>query len=295
MRAAVRRPPWRLQCVPPACNAWAAATRQIHYQAAAQAPASSSSSSAQVQHTYDPGFPFDMSDFPPHRVSAQRPPPASVRLDDLYEPQEADFDPPLADDPDAHYDPDLAASVFEPRVAEEDAPVLPTYEKTLKKTRRKRRAVEPETEPLPPGTVPDDGQTRFDWRAKALSQTQHAEGVHWYPDAWRTRVPPPKTKLSEVKPLFNELQRYNDQYVGSVLADGSFLPLLDAEQEEAELQFMERLKEWPDDKLRREGFMLDEMGGSTDWQPKYKVHGKVVSFAKTGSDATSILPPHQFE
>lgn len=58
---------------------------------------------------------------------------------------------------------------------------------------------------------------------------------------------------------------------------------------------MERLKEWPDDKLKREGFMLDDMAAHTDWKPKYSVSGTVVTFSKTGSAATRPLPPHQFE
>lgn len=71
--------------------------------------------------------------------------------------------------------------------------------------------------------------------------------------------------------------------------------MLEAEQQEAERQFNHRLREWPDDKLRREGFMIDDMAANTRWQPKYKVDGTVVTFSRMGKDATRALPPHQFE
>lgn len=79
------------------------------------------------------------------------------------------------------------------------------------------------------------------------------------------------------------------------LANVSFVPLLQAEQEEAERQFAVRLREWRDEQLQREGYMLNEMSASTAWQPKFKVEGTVVSFYPTGRAATRPLPPHQFE
>jgi regulator of nonsense transcripts 1 len=71
--------------------------------------------------------------------------------------------------------------------------------------------------------------------------------------------------------------------------------LLEAEQAEAERQFNERLKNWSDAQLMREGFMLDRLGGDAAWQPKFKVEGRVVTFAKIGRAATRPLPAHQFE
>ncbi|BEI82979.1 hypothetical protein CcaverHIS002_0308470 [Cutaneotrichosporon cavernicola] len=148
-------------------------------------------------------------------------------------------------------------------------PPKPTsFDAALKKPRRRRRTaaelatLEAATPPLPPGTVPSADETRFDWRQRALSATPRAKGRHWFPDAWRSRVPPPMTK---------------------------------AEQEEAERQFAVRLREWPDEQLRREGYMLAEMSASTAWQPKFKVEGTVISFYPTGRAATRPLPPHQFE
>lgn len=81
----------------------------------------------------------------------------------------------------------------------------------------------------------------------------------------------------------------------SSITDGSFVPLLLAEQEEAEAQFNARLREWPDDRLKREGYMLDELGGSAVWQPRFTVEGMVVTFARLGKAATRPLTGHQFE
>ncbi|CAK9780747.1 unnamed protein product [Cutaneotrichosporon oleaginosum] len=171
-------------------------------------------------------------------------------------------------------------------------PPPPTsFDAALKKSRRRRRtaaelaALEAATPPLPPGTVPSADKTRFDWRQRALSAMPRAKGRHWYPDAWRSRVPPPMTKVSEVQPLWAEIRRYAEHFV----------PLLQAEQEEAERQFAVRLREWPDEQLRREGYMLAEMSASTAWQPRFKVEGVVISFYPTGRAATRPLPPHQFE
>ncbi|GMK53615.1 hypothetical protein CspeluHIS016_0102010 [Cutaneotrichosporon spelunceum] len=171
-------------------------------------------------------------------------------------------------------------------------PPIPTsFDVALKKPRRRRRtaaelaALEAATPPLAPGTVPSADETRFDWRQQSLSATPRAKGRHWFPDAWRSRVPPPMTKVSEVQPLWAEIRRYAEHFV----------PLLQAEQEEAERQFAVRLREWPNEQLQREGYMFAEMSASTAWQPKFKVEGTVISFYSTGRAATRPLPPHQFE
>lgn len=75
----------------------------------------------------------------------------------------------------------------------------------------------------------------------------------------------------------------------------SFVPLLLAEQAEAETQLENRLSSWSDHQLRSEGFMINGLAGSTEWQPRYKVHGSIVSFSRWGSDGTRPLPPSQFE
>lgn len=41
--------------------------------------------------------------------------------------------------------------------------------------------------------------------------------------------------------------------------------------------------------------MMNGLAGSLEWQPRYKVHGVVVSFSRWGSDGTKPLPPSQFE
>lgn len=97
------------------------------------------------------------------------------------------------------------------------SPPLASFDTALKKPRRKRRtaadlaALEAATPPIPPGTVPTADETRFDWRQRALSATPHAAGRHWFPDAWRSRVQPPMTKVSEVQPLWAEIRRYAEQ------------------------------------------------------------------------------------
>lgn len=75
----------------------------------------------------------------------------------------------------------------------------------------------------------------------------------------------------------------------------SFLPLLEFERVEAERQFNERLKDWSNEQLFREGFMLEGLGASTTWQPKFKLPGTVATFSRLGSDATKPLPVNQFE
>lgn len=202
--------------------------RHFHVTSASQSPSSSSSTSAQVQPSYDPSWQFDVNDIP---ALPRGPPPAppSTRLEEYLRIRDSDFATQTVEDEDFDVpsDADTASAAFDPRPTEEDPPPLPTYDATLKKSRRRRRkaALEPTTEPLPLGTIPEDGYTRFDWRGKSLSRTAHAPGKHWFPEAWRNRVAPPITKLSELDPLWAELQRYNEQYVVVVaeLTSASFL------------------------------------------------------------------------
>lgn len=138
---------------------------------------------------------------------------------------DSDFAPDPDLDPDHNHDPHThaGAPAFEPPDSRPlpPPPELGTYDAALTKPRRRRRTaaqiaadaakLEALTPPLPPGSVPQAGETRFDWRERSLSATPHAPGRHWFPDAWRSRVPPPMTKVSEVQPLWAEIRRYAEQ------------------------------------------------------------------------------------
>jgi hypothetical protein len=70
------------------------------------------------------------------------------------------------------------------------------------KRRRRKKAdiVAAYHPPLPLGAMPEDGMTRFDWRGRALSRQKHTAGRYWFPEAFRTRVTPPMTKVTEIEP-----------------------------------------------------------------------------------------------
>ena len=75
-------------------------------------------------------------------------------------------------------------------------------------------------------------------------------------------------------------------------ADNSWEPALRAEYAEEKRLHHIRLREWPEEKLRREGFMLDGLGGSVGWQPKGEGKGCVVTFRR--GEGTTSLPYHHF-
>jgi len=57
---------------------------------------------------------------------------------------------------------------------------------------------------------PPDGDTRFDWRASALGARRKGTDW-WFRDAWKNRVRPPMTKLTEMDGYWLELRRYAEQ------------------------------------------------------------------------------------
>jgi predicted metalloprotease len=71
----------------------------------------------------------------------------------------------------------------------------------------------------------------------------------------------------------------------------SFEPLLQAEHDEAERTLLQRLKDWPLDRLEKDGYMLEGLGARVE--PKLKSNeGTVVTFNKTGKDGKKPLTPH---
>lgn len=117
--------------------------------------------------------------------------------------------------------PDLPAGYFDGGndvLPDYDAPTAPadTAKAKVKAKRKSRKAMRrhimPDLPPLPVGELPEDGQSRFDWRDRALSQTGvKAEGERWFPDRVVERVQADKTKLTWGDMYFEELERYKQQ------------------------------------------------------------------------------------
>ncbi|WVW84149.1 hypothetical protein I302_106178 [Kwoniella bestiolae CBS 10118] len=148
--------------------------------------------------------------------------------------------------------------------------------------------VSPTREPrhLPALTVPippPNHQTRFDWRTRALSQ-QRKKPFRGY---WFGNLPKRREenwgKLQFGQEGREELDRYAKH----------FIPLLEAEQAEEERLFNSRIAEWSFDRLRREGYALDEMRGSKGYQPKSLMGlGTVYGFVRGKGDRE--LPFNRF-
>jgi hypothetical protein len=62
------------------------------------------------------------------------------------------------------------------------------------------------------------------------------------------------------------------------------------EFDEEERLHRQRQLDWTEERLKREGYMLDGMGASPGMTSKKKEGVVVYTFAKTGRDATSTLP-----
>ncbi|WWC89106.1 uncharacterized protein L201_004024 [Kwoniella dendrophila CBS 6074] len=112
--------------------------------------------------------------------------------------------------------------------------------------------------PLPIPNFPPDDKTRFDWRTRALSQKKKFSYFNWFGNNLPHRKEAPWTKLQYGENYREELDRYTKH----------FQPLLEAEQAEEERIFNERIAEWSFERLKREGYTLDEMRGSIKYQPK---------------------------
>ncbi|WWC61936.1 uncharacterized protein I303_104522 [Kwoniella dejecticola CBS 10117] len=140
-------------------------------------------------------------------------------------------------------------------------------------------------ESLPPLPVPDyppDDKTRFDWRQRALSRRKHLSRYKWFGQLPR-RKDPSWTKLQFGERGREELDRYSQH----------FIPLLEAEQAEEERLYNARLADWSFDRLRREGYAMDEMRGSLGYQPKSLAGiGTVYNFVKGKGDRE--LPFNRF-
>ncbi|OCF74278.1 hypothetical protein I204_04648 [Kwoniella mangroviensis CBS 8886] len=137
--------------------------------------------------------------------------------------------------------------------------------------------------PLPAPDPPPDHHTRFDWRTRALSQLRKIP----FRGYWFWNVPRRKevswTKLQFGEQYRDELDRYANH----------FIPLLEAEQAEEERLFNSRIAEWSFDRLKREGYALDEMRGSKGYQPKSMIGlGTVYGFVRGKGDRE--LPFNRF-
>lgn len=158
------------------------------------------------------------------------PPPTPASGDDL-EPLEIDWLPSESDF-DAEYGTGLSAAGSAPASTSgpelPDLPELPpgfldveppfdgpTAQSKAKRKVRARRNLIPDLPPLPVGEMPRDGESRFDWRTRALSQMKrrNTNGTRWFPDKAFERVAAEKTKLTWGDVYHDELERYKQQCV----------------------------------------------------------------------------------
>jgi hypothetical protein len=66
------------------------------------------------------------------------------------------------------------------------------------------------------------------------------------------------------------------------------------EYEEEQRLHRQRQLEWTEERLKREGYMLDSMATSEPFRPKRKDSGFVYTVTKKGREATSALPFNRF-
>ena len=68
--------------------------------------------------------------------------------------------------------------------------------------------------PLPVEELPKDGESRFDWRDRSVSQLKKKiVNNTWYPDHHFDRIQPEKQKLTWGDTFYEELERYRAQCV----------------------------------------------------------------------------------
>lgn len=105
---------------------------------------------------------------------------------------------------------------------------------------------------------PPDGNTRFDWRTRAVGQLRRPLPSHlrprnrqWMYAKQPRRYQPVVSKLSNGHPLLLALQRYRRH----------FSQLLEAEFQEETRLFNQRLEEWSTEKLVKAGYTLVKVRG----------------------------------
>ncbi|KAK4688511.1 carbonic anhydrase, partial [Tremellales sp. Uapishka_1] len=215
----------------------------------------------------------------PSRYSSDSP------ADYEYQPSEDDFHmiSPEPHPPEEHY--------YDAELPLSSPPPLQEYPTDVSGSpRRRSKKRTPNAAPLPPlpeNAFPPDGQTRFDWRERALSRTKKkTEGTSWYgTERIVQRRPAEFGKLNPGNDFYAEVERYSSR----------FIPLLKAEQAEEERLFNLRMTEFSLERLTREGYTLPDMVANIDTQPKGKTTGVVVRFSKAGKAATSALPFHRLK
>lgn len=151
-----------------------------------------------------------------------------------------------------------------------------------------------ENSPLAPST-------RFDWRLRATSRSNHR---HDSPEkrggarVYMKRVVPSCTEVQPGEPLYEDIQAYRDQWVPCFiihtvsvrLSCRSFLPLLDAEQAEDESVLRNRLSSWSLSRLREEGYTITDLYGFWIEAPQFR---NPIACFSLGPGI--VLPEHRFE
>lgn len=90
----------------------------------------------------------------------------------------------------------------------------PPQTQSTRRPGKAKRAAVPYLPPLPVDEPLGDGESRFDWRQRSLSQTKKAKrGMRWFPEHHFERVQPEKEKLTWGDAFHDELERYKTQYV----------------------------------------------------------------------------------
>ncbi len=111
------------------------------------------------------------------------------------------FDPSLGSKAPTQLPPSLSTSPYDDRL--------------INRARRnfKRRTTASDPPALLVSEMPEDGMTRFDWRQRSLSRTGRARGLKWFPGLNRKRVEAMTKELLPGEALYDEVARYQMQYV----------------------------------------------------------------------------------
>ncbi|KAL7421984.1 hypothetical protein Q5752_003756 [Cryptotrichosporon argae] len=189
---------------------------------------------------------------------------------DSYVPSDADFAAvDLAEE-------DVADGSFATPLSSLSSPPAPRLD--AKPPRRRRRRAVAALPPLEGASAElPDGQTRFDWRARALSRVRRQAGPRWFEPFRRReepRAPAEPTSDSGIK-MRDAIERYRNH----------FKPLLLAELDEVRREFEERLYQWSETKMESDGYMRDQLAAALGPPPKAG-EGHTVTFTYTGKGAS---------
>jgi hypothetical protein len=138
-------------------------------------------------------------------------------------------------------------------------------------------------------------EPRFDWRARASCVKPISSGK--LNRRYKRRADPAQMPTMQQDPYYNEIQAYEKRCVVMnyfiwlfLIFSFSFLPLIEAEQQEEEALIKERLSTWSIQRLKSEGYCI--AGMSAFWlQDRY--FGRDVAAFSLGPGIH--LPYHRFE